>query len=149
MRSIESYLPQLKKLFAEKGVILAYLFGSQAEGKAGPLSDIDIAVLLTPDVPPEHWTDVQIELICELTSIFHRDDVDVVILNRATPLLAHEVIKYGQCIYEPDRGVRVDFETAAFRRYVDTKPLRRLQQRRLAEWVEERRQFRRPSNFRW
>ena len=146
---IEPYLPELHRIFRERGVILAYLFGSQAEGTAGPLSDVDIAVLLGPEVPRERWGDVQIDLIGDLTSLFHRNDVDVVILNRATPLLAWEVVRYGQRIYEPDPGVRVDFETAAFRRYVDTKPLRKLQLQRLAEWIEERRRVRQPSNFRW
>ena len=146
---IESYLPELHRIFRKRGVVLAYLFGSQAEGTAGPLSDVDIAVLLGPEVPRERWGDVQIDLIGDLTSLFHCDDVDVVILNRATPLLAWEVVRYGRRIYEPDPDVRVDFETDAFRRYVDTKPLRKLQLQRLAEWIEERRRVRRPSNFRW
>ena len=147
--NIQPYMVRLRKLFEKNGVVLAYLFGSQAEGTAGPLSDVDIAVLLGPEVPRERWGDVQIDLIGDLTSLFHRNDVDVVILNRATPLLAWEVVRYGQRIYEPDPGVRVDFETAAFRRYVDTKPLRKLQLQRLAEWIEERRRVRQPSNFRW
>ena len=42
---IECYLPQLKTVFERHGVILAYMYGSQATGKAGPLSDADIAVL--------------------------------------------------------------------------------------------------------
>ena len=146
---IDDHIPQLHALFARRGVILAYLFGSQAGGAAGPLSDVDIAVLLGPEVPRERWGDVQIDLIGDLTSLFHRNDVDVVTLNRATPLLAWEVVRCGQRIYEPDPGVRVDFETAAFRRYVDTKPLRKLQLQRLAEWIEERRRVRQPSNFRW
>ncbi|HIC94363.1 MAG TPA: nucleotidyltransferase domain-containing protein [Anaerolineae bacterium] len=139
---IRQYFPQLKELFANNGVILAYLFGSQVEGRAGPLSDIDIAVLLGPDVPSERWTDVQIELICELMSIFHRDDIDVVILNRATPLLAWEVVKYGKVIYEDETRPGVDFAVYAASRYADTEPLRRLAQRYLEEWIEERRKAR-------
>ncbi|RLC56366.1 MAG: hypothetical protein DRI80_16390, partial [Chloroflexota bacterium] len=52
---MEAYLPQLHDLLARHGVVLAYLFGSQAEGTAGPLSDVDIAVLLGPEVPRERW----------------------------------------------------------------------------------------------
>ncbi len=65
-----------------------HLIGSQAEGKAWPLSDVDIAVLLEPQVPQERWTDIQIELTNDLIGLFHRDDIDVAILNRAKPLLA-------------------------------------------------------------
>jgi len=134
---IKEHTEQLKQLFSAHGVVLAYLFGSQAEGKAGPLSDVDVAVLLGPQVPRERWTDTQIDLIGDLTSLFHRNDVDVVILNLATPVLAHEVVRFGQVIYEAEPGARVDYEVAALRRYVDTAPLRRLQNRRLLERAEE------------
>ncbi|MCR4405968.1 MAG: nucleotidyltransferase domain-containing protein [Anaerolineae bacterium] len=123
---IEPYLSELQRTFHKRGVILAYLFGSQAEGTAGPLSDVDIAVLLGPEVPRERWGDVQLDLIGDLASLFHRDDVDVVILNRASPLLAHRVTTRGQVIYEPDPLARTRFEVEALRRYVDTEPLRRL-----------------------
>jgi predicted nucleotidyltransferase len=145
---IEEYTEQLRRLFATHGVVLAYLFGSQAEGKAGPISDVDIAVLLGPQVDREQWFQVQLDLIGELTSLFHRDDVDVVILNEATPVLAYEVVRSGQVLYEAEPGTRVDYEVTALRRYADTKPLRRLQDRRLLERVEEYR--RAPvTSFRW
>ncbi|MCX7681172.1 MAG: nucleotidyltransferase domain-containing protein [Anaerolineae bacterium] len=127
---------KMERMFARHGVVLAYLFGSQAEGKAGPLSDVDIAGLLGPQVPEERWTQVQIDLINDLIGLFHRDDVDVTLLNRATPVLAQEVVRSGQVIYEAEPGARIDFQVAALRRYVDTEPLRRLQNRRLLERVE-------------
>ncbi len=42
---IENYLLRLEPCFEKHGVLLAYLYGSQATGKASLLSDIDIAVL--------------------------------------------------------------------------------------------------------
>jgi len=135
---IDDYIPQLHALFAQRGVVLAYLFGSQAEGTAGPLSDVDIAVLLGTEVPRERWGDVQIDLIGDLTSLFHRNDVDVVILNRATPLLAHRVATQGQVIYEPDPLARTRFEVEALRRYVDTEPLRRMRWAYLSRRVSQR-----------
>jgi len=144
-----AYLPQLNTILARHDVVLAYLFGSQARGEAGPLSDVDVAVLLASDAPPERWGDAQLNLIGELTSLFRRDDVDVVVLNRATPLLAWEVVRYGHRIYVSSPAARIDFETKALRDYVETKPLRQMQQRRLAEWIEERRAVRQPSSFVW
>ena len=143
--NIEEYKQQLDQLFVAHDVVLAYLFGSQAEEKAGPLSDVDIAVLLEPQVPRERWFDTQLDLIGELTSLFHRNDVDVVILNQATPVLAYEVVCSGQVLYEAEPGTRVDYEVAALRRYADTKPLRQLQDRRLLERVEEYRLALHPS----
>jgi predicted nucleotidyltransferase len=138
--SIAPYIQQMKQIFIDNGVVLAYLFGSQAEGKAGPLSDVDIAVLLGIHVAREQWFQVQLDLMGALMGLFHRDDVDVVILNQATPVLAHEVVQSGQILYEARPGIRTDFELASLRRYVDTEPLRRLQDRRLLERVEEYRQ---------
>lgn len=143
------YTEQLSQLFTTHGVVLAYIFGSQAEGKARPLSDVDIAVLLGPRVAREQWFQVQLDLTNELMDLFHRNDVDVVILNQATPVLAHEVIRFGQVLYEARPGTRVNFELAALRRYVDTEPLRRLQDHRLLEHVEEYRSALQPSTFRW
>ena len=147
--SIAWYEEQLGEIFAAHGVVLAYLFGSQAEGKARPLSDVDIAVLLGPQVDRERWSQVQLDLIGELMNLFHRNDVDVVILNRATPLLTHEVVRFGQVLYEAEPGTQVDYEVAALRRYVDTEPLRQLQDHRLLERVEEYRRLPVTSSFRW
>ena len=121
---VQEHLPQLKEIFEGHDVVLAYLFGSQAQGTAGPLSDIDVAVLLLPEVPRKRWTEIQTKLICELMSIFHRNYVDVVILNRSPALLAYEVAKYGKIVYQDASLPHVDFLALAISRYADTQPLR-------------------------
>jgi predicted nucleotidyltransferase len=153
MIAIEKVQEQLEEIFARQGVTLAYLFGSQAEGRAGPLSDVDVAVLLGPDVPPRQgWSDPQITLMDELARLFGVKRVDVVILNRATPLLAHQVVKYGRVIYEDESRPAVDFAVYAISRYADSKPLRDLRHRYLAERIAERKRQRAgkpPSTYRW
>jgi predicted nucleotidyltransferase len=136
-------LEELEKLFIEHGVVLAYLFGSQAEGTARPSSDIDIAVLLPPGTPREKCFDVRLNLTNALMDVFHKDDVDVVILNEAPPLLAHQVVKYGRIVYE-DSATRpaVDFVVHTAARYSDTRPARELARQYLEEWIEERRKAR-------
>jgi len=124
----QPYKSRVEKILTHYKVVLAYLFGSQAEGKAGPLSDVDIAVLLKSDVSPDEWGSIQLALINELSSLFGRNDIDVVILNNANPLLAHRVIYNGQVIFEADPLSRTRFEVETLHRYEDTKPLRRLRQ---------------------
>ncbi len=136
---LSAYQPQLNTILQRHGVVLAYLFGSLARGEAGPLSDVDVAVLLGPDVPPQRWSDVHLDLICEFMSLFHRNDVDVVVLNRATPLLAHRVVYDGIVVYEPDPLTRVHFEVDTLHRYVDTAPLRKLCWAYLGRRVNQRR----------
>ena len=120
-------LETLRGLFQEHGAVLAYLFGSHAEGRSGPLSDLDFAILFGPDVPPEAWSDRQIKLMVRLMDLFGRGDIDLVVLNRATPVMAQQVATRGCLLFEAQPGTRVGFEVDTLRRYVDTKPLRRLQ----------------------
>lgn len=131
------YQERLEEVFASHGVALAYLFGSQARGRPGPLSDVDIAVLLGPEVGRDRWFQVKLDLIGALMELFRRNDIDVVVLNRATPVMAHEVARSGRILYEAKPGTRVAFEVSALRRYVDTKPLRRIQDQHLLDRAEE------------
>jgi len=132
--------PRVAEIFDRNGVVLAYLFGSQASGATTPLSDVDIAVLFGPDVPSREYFDRQVAMIADFIALLRRNDVDVAVLNRATPLLAHEVAG-GDVVYCMDEIVRVEFEKQALRRYVDTAPLRR----QLAEAFDERMDARRAS----
>ena len=133
----DEQLAQLKTIFVKHGVVLAYLFGSQAEGRARPASDVDIAVLLPHNMMPLKTFDKQFKLIAELEDALGVREVDVVILNAAPPLLAFEVVKHGKVLYEdPMTRPAVDFAVYALSRYADTIPFRQLQHRYLFENIE-------------
>ena len=68
---------------------------------------------------------------------FGKDDVDVVVLNQAPPLLAGEVLDRGQILYNIDDRLRIEFQVKALREHRDTAPLRRLLAETLAERVRE------------
>jgi len=116
----------LDLVLADYEVILAYLYGSQARGDAGPLSDVDVAVLFAPELPESERFERVLRLIGELGSVFHRDDISVVDLAESPPLLRHRVYYDGRLLYCSDEAARVRFETEALRDYVDTQPLRRI-----------------------
>lgn len=130
---------EMSEIFERHQVALAYLFGSQATGQAGPLSDVDIAVLFSSCVPPKQWSLIQLALMNDLMSLFGRNEMDLVILNRATPLLADQVVRHGQVLFESDPLQRVRFETETLRRYLDTKPLRQLLWSYLEGQIQHRR----------
>jgi len=74
---------------AELGSVLAaYIFGSRARGTERPSSDVDIAVLLEP--PADMQGVGAVLRVCQDT--LGRDDVDVVVLNTAAPILAYEAV---------------------------------------------------------
>jgi predicted nucleotidyltransferase len=124
---------------AKAGADLVYLFGSQAGGRPWAESDVDLAVLLGPEVPKVRHGGIRTQLIAELMTVFESNKVDVVILNEAPPLLTYEgVIRGGRLLFEKDRLARIRFEVRAFQEYVDTTPLRDLQGRYLKKAIQER-----------
>ena len=125
---VEAAKEPLRELLRSRGVVLAYLFGSVAADRERADSDLDIAVLLDASVPPERYFDRTIDLNTEIIGLTHTNDVDVVILNTAPPLLAYEVISTGKLFYG-EHDDRVEFEVASIKRFLDTAPLRRVQQR--------------------
>lgn len=138
----DGHLDELKGIFVRHGVVLAYLFGSQAEGVARASSDVDIAVLLPPDTPRAKYFDVRLSLTNALMDVFHRD-VDVAVLNQVAALLAYEVARHGVSLYE-DESTRpaLDFVVAATLYYADTAHFRRLALEYLGEDLERYRRQR-------
>lgn len=105
-------------------VVAGMLFGSQASGKVGPLSDIDVAVWLDPDLPREKLAVLRAELALAAVEALGTDEVDVVVLNEAPPLLRHRALRGATRLFDRDPRARVRLETAALLDYFDTAPLR-------------------------
>ena len=110
---------ELSKLFKKYNIVFAYLFGSQATGKTGLLSDIDIAVYFDKKVFQKDYFDLRLELIGGLMDIFRRDDIDIVVLNEAPYVLENKILREGKFIYSRDEKARNAYETKAFINYFD------------------------------
>jgi len=113
---------QLSKIFKKQNVVLAYLFGSQAKGKIGPLSDIDIAVYFNESVKADERFDLRLETLGQLMDLFKTNEIDLVVLNDAPPLLAHRILKEGILIFSDNEKRRLEFEVKAVLKYLDWKP---------------------------
>lgn len=125
----------LRDMFARYSVELAYLYGSQARGEAGPLSDVDIALLFEKATSADERFRRTLSLMSELGSLFRRDDVQVVDLAEASPLLRYRVYQEGRLIYCKADAVRIHFETTALRDFLDTEPLRRIKRQYVLQRV--------------
>jgi predicted nucleotidyltransferase len=89
-----------KSLQAHPEVMLAYLFGSQASGDTGPLSDFDIAVYFD-ESNVSGAADLRLELLAELGRVLRTDNVDLVLLNQVdNPTLKYNIITTGQLLFE-------------------------------------------------
>ena len=113
---------KIKHIFKENKVIFSYLFGSQVNGKKGKLSDIDIAVYLDDNLPEKQRFNKKLSISAGLSGLLKREDIDIVVLNDAFPLLEHRILKYGKIIFSIDEKKRIGYEVRATMRYLDFKP---------------------------
>ena len=113
---------QLARIFKKQKVAFAYLFGSQAKGTAGSLSDIDIAVYFDKEVDATEHFDLKLDVLGEITDLYKTDEIDLIVLNEAPPLLAHRILKEGLLIFSDDDKIRLAYEVKAVLKYLDWKP---------------------------
>jgi uncharacterized protein len=111
--------PAADAVFAAHGVVVAYLFGSRAEGTARPDSDHDVAVLF---VEPEPAFDATERLATALAAVLHTG-VDVVDLDRAGLELRGRVAERGRLVWSADEPRRVGFEVDARLRWIEFRPV--------------------------
>lgn len=110
-------------LATQPDIAAAYLFGSWATGGVHAQSDVDIAILLTRADDALAIAARRLQLINALAP-FADCEMDVVILNTASTLLQHEVVRCRRLLYEADRMARLDFEVRAGKQYADEQPHR-------------------------
>jgi predicted nucleotidyltransferase len=115
----------VRKVVAEFAEIsLVYLFGSQVTDNVGPLSDIDLGILVDHSVLS---TELQIRLAHEFASALGTDQIDIVLLNRTPVELAFSVIAQGELLYERSLAEKVEYEATVMSRYYDYLPILRAQ----------------------
>lgn len=118
-------------------ILEAYLFGSQARGEAMAHSDIDIAVYVDRErLLPAPWG-YAAELITDLMSALGRNEIDVVVLNDAPPLLYHRVLRDGERLLSRDLAATTTREGYALSRYCDYLPHLRKIDRELDRRLED------------
>lgn len=115
----EKLFPVFEK---EPKVKLVYLFGSQATGKTGPLSDFDFAVFIDERDSLKRF-DVKLSLMADISSTLKTNEVDLVIINETdAPELKYNIIKEGVVIFEKE-PYRILTETQILMEYFDFRHL--------------------------
>lgn len=133
----EGALQRLAAALDHEGVIAASLIGSQARGTAGPLSDVDVAVWHTADLDAGARLHLRLNLARAAARALRTDEVDIVLLNGASPLMRHRAIRDGKLLVQRDRKARVQLQARALIEYLDTEPLRAELARGLKHRIEE------------
>lgn len=112
------------------GVVALWVFGSEASDAARPDSDVDLAVLFAEQPAPETYLD----LVGELGALLGKD-VDLVDLDRASPVLAMQVLRTGRILLDRNPARRVALESSLPGRYEDVMRMRREVEQHLIERV--------------
>ena len=103
----------LDKLVNKYKITLIVLFGSYADGKVRDDSDIDIGIYLEDKIGVKEETN----LIEDMVHAFKRDNIDLVILNTASPVLRFEVVRNGKLLFERTPGDFLQFKLLSMKRY--------------------------------
>lgn len=104
-------------------LIAVYLFGSIAQGKIKPLSDIDIALLFDSKCNPQ---EIETNILIEAMRIFKTEEIDLINLNEAPLHVRYGVLKSKKLLLCTDEQKRVDFETETVMEYLDFNHIREL-----------------------
>ena len=107
-------------------VAVAYLFGSRADDRARADSDVDVAVIFAPATDLPRRFAVRCELSARLAHAVGVGRADVIDLESASPLLAHEVLRRGRLLVSSDEPLRTRVVARQVMRYIDTAPMRRV-----------------------
>lgn len=106
-------------VFDAAPVAFAYLFGSQATGRAGPRSDVDVALYLDPEPPAGRALDVTLDLAGALERAVGVGPVEVVVLQTTPLRLLGRILRERVVVHSRDEPLRVRFESEATRRFLD------------------------------
>jgi predicted nucleotidyltransferase len=118
-------------------VLLAYIFGSAVTGGVTSMSDVDLAVQVRPDPDALSLLQRQLALSRDLAAFSAEREIDVVLLNRASPLLRYEVAERGLLIFERRASDGVSFEARARQRFFDLKPMLDFHSAAVLQRIEE------------
>ncbi len=116
----EQDIKKIEDCIKKYPVVTAYIFGSEAKGTSGLLSDIDIAVFMQEGVDKAERFDLRLRLSNELSAIMSKTS-DLVILNDSPVQLSYEIIRYGKLIFCSNQSVRVDLEVHILSKYLDRR----------------------------
>lgn len=129
-----AHLPALEVYFGARGdTLVAYLYGSHGRGTAGPLSDVDVALLLEGEPSTRECFQARLDVAGAVMEILERDAVDVAVLNEAPPALAFRVIRDGVLLHAHSEAVRAEYVARITIEYLDFQPCLALYERAVLE----------------
>ncbi|HVL35599.1 MAG TPA: nucleotidyltransferase domain-containing protein [Burkholderiales bacterium] len=125
-------------LLQDERIACALLFGSAAKEAARRMSDLDVGVVARARADVASLEREHLELVARLSRAAGRD-VDLVILDRAEPLLGRQAFLHGRALFDRDPKRRAEVLERILREYFDGEYHRRLRNEALEQRLALRR----------
>lgn len=123
MHGARELAPAIEAVVKDRPEILeAYLFGSCGRGETAAHSDVDVAVYVDRSAVHDGAFGYDAELSAELMAALGTSRVDVIVLNKAPPLIYHRVLRDGVRIHSRNLAATTTREGRALSRYCDYVP---------------------------
>jgi predicted nucleotidyltransferase len=125
VKLLKEHIPSILR---DRPVMLAYVYGSIAEGCPLPGSDVDIALVWMPDCEqtPYERLNAELDIAGEIEGQTGIQNADVRSINDAPLRVQGQVLTQGQLLYERDEDLRVEYEVYTRSRYFDFQPALKL-----------------------
>ncbi len=131
---------KLNELAEEFDFKLVVLYGSAITGQMTEDSDIDIGILLNENKASENFQEISFlaKLENELSKIFAGKvrEIDLSILNFASPLLKFQVARKGEPIYEENIGDFRNFQVKAMKENQDARKFYNLERDYIRSYIK-------------
>ena len=125
---------EITKVCRKYGIEFLALFGSRVVGEARKESDVDLAAFFGRPILPRE----ELDLFYEFVRLFGTDRLDLIVLDRANPLLLKEVALYGAPLFERRKESFDEFIILAIAKYQDTRKYRHFEKELTEEFLEEK-----------
>lgn len=103
-------------LMRYEDIIFVYIFGSYVQGKMRTDSDIDIAIYLEKKMDIETYIEIKMHL-----SEACKREIDLIVLNDATPLLKYQIYKNNMLLFTRDKTIETSYKVKTLFEYSDMK----------------------------
>ena len=120
-------IEELKRVISDlfknyEEIQLAYLYGSYANGTQTEFSDIDIGIVIKESFrdPPLYFAEISSKIEKEFN---YKINIDLRILNNATPRFLFEVINNSIILFVRNRTFMHEFELKVLSMFQEIKPM--------------------------
>jgi predicted nucleotidyltransferase len=130
---------ELPEILSDEPVMIAYLFGSVVEGYARPSSDVDIALVLSPDYEASAYErmGLEIKIAAAIEDTCGIAQADVRSINQAPLTVRGTILTEGILLFSRDEEFRVDYEVYTRSCYFDFQPIEQLFRNSLIQQLRE------------